>query len=624
MAPRKKKLGFLLKDEVAKVTFKTKHFQKKESEGQDDWKEFLIPNYNPSLNETQEARPWINVLFFALISCFFFGLFLRLFHLQITQGKVNRELADGNRIQIKIIHAPRGVIFDRNGKILASNSPAFRLLNKETGKVRLITREQSLELEAKQDPRFNDLEIDNVRTYPLGEQFTHVLGYVGQISEDQIKKPGATTHYKSGDIIGQAGIEAQYEDILKGIDGGEVIEVDSLGRKLRTLRRNLPLPGKNIYLTLDADLQQNIYQQIKLTLEKGQLCCASAVAMNPANGEVLALLSFPTFDPNIFTSLNDEQALNQVFNSPNSPLLNRPLGGTFPPGSTYKIVSSLAALASHKISPSTTFEDTGVMSLGPYKFTNWYFNQYGRTEGPVNLTKALQRSNDIYYYHVGQVVGEGGLIEWSKKLKLGERLGIDLPGEVTGLVPDDKWKRENFGEGWYPGDTLHMSIGQGFVLTTPLQVLGMTSFIAQDGLLFKPHLLLKVGADGEESKSEKIISDIVPQADIEAVKEGLKQVPKNGGTAWPFFTFPIETAGKTGTAEYGDPKGKTHAWYTAFAPVDNPTIVMTVLIESGGEGSSVASPIVKEAFRWYFSSDKSNLVKDQNFSATDSAKSLGE
>ncbi|KKQ81718.1 MAG: Peptidoglycan glycosyltransferase [Candidatus Daviesbacteria bacterium GW2011_GWF2_38_7] len=255
--------------------------------------------------------------------------------------------------------------------------------------------------------------------------------------------------------------------------------------------------------------------------------------------------------------------------------------------------------------------------MGQFKFSNWYFNQYGKVEGPVNLEKALKRSNDTYFYKISQIIGENALVDWSKKLHLGQMLGIDIPGEAKGLVPDNDWKQKNFDVPWYPGDTLHMSIGQGFVLTTPLQVLGITSYIAADGIIYKPQLLLS-------QKPEVLVSNLIAGDKIEIVKEGLRQVTKEGGTAWPFFVFPIETAGKTGTAEYGDPKDRTHAWYTSYAPADDPKIALTVLVEGGGEGSSVASPIAKEVYRWYFSPDKSNLIKDVYVSATDSGRPMGE
>lgn len=602
---KRRKLGFGFADQVIKATAKKVNFNVG-----GDWMDSLLPNFQKAMPEMPKNK-WRLTFLSAICLLTFFILFWRVFHLQIREGRAHRELADGNRIKIKIIHATRGVIYDRNGKILANNTPAFRL------KDQLITREESLELEVKNDHRVLELEVDNVRDYPLGEQFAHVIGYVGQISEEQLKKP-EFSNYRPGDRIGQGGIEAQYESMLKGVDGGEIIEVDSKGSKLRTLRVNKPIPGRNIYLTIDADLQSKIYELLKKSLASVKSCCAAAVASDPGSGQILALLSFPSFNPNLFTKHHDESAIEEIFSNPDSPVLNRAIAGTYPPGSTFKIVSSLAALSSGKMTGDTIVVDNGVIYLGSFKFSNWYFNQYGKTEGPVNLTKAIARSNDIYFYQVGQNVGEKFLGDWAKKLLLGLKMGIDLPGEAAGLVPDTEWKKKAKGEIWYPGDTLHMAIGQGFVLTTPLQVNGTISFVAADGKLYRPQLLLT------GFKSKVLASNIIESDKLKLVRQGLELVPKVGGTAWPFFSFPVATAGKTGTAEYGDPKDRTHAWYTSYAPADYPKIAMTVLVEGGGEGSSVAAPIVKEAYRWYFSEDKSSLIKDVYLPATESGRTLGE
>lgn len=623
MIRKKRSLGYGFADEVAKVTFRNGHFKKGETP---NWVDGLLPNFN-NLGERDFSKnnSWRVALFLTICIVVFFAVFVRLFHLQIVKGKTNRELADGNRIQIKIIHAPRGVIFDRNGKILASNSPAFRLFDPENKKIRFITREQALELEVKNDSRAETLEVDNVRTYPVAEKLAHVLGYVGEVSQEQLKLP-EYKNYRPGDRVGKSGVEAQYEKLLRGLDGGEIIEVDSKGKKLRTLRINPPIAGQNVYLNIDLGLQEKIYQLLVETTSKTQSCCAAAIAADPSNGQVLALVSYPSFDPNIFSKSEDLQ-ISSVFTDPNSPILNRVVGGTYPPGSTYKIISSLAALSSGKITADTTIQDNGIIRLGPFSFTNWYFTQYGRTEGPVNLIKALQRSNDIYYYEIGRIIGEQALAEWSQKLFLGKKLGIDLPGEEDGLVADDAWKQKTFGQPWYPGDTLHMAIGQGFLLTTPLQVLGMASYVAGDGNLYEPQLVQKIVTENSLTsifKPKVLVSNLTSSEHLNYVKKGLEAVPKDGGTAWPFFAFPIPTAGKTGTAEFGHPKNQTHAWYTGYAPIDDPKIVMAVLIEAGGEGSSVASPVVKESFRWFFSEDKSNLLKDLRPVASESARTLGE
>jgi len=616
---RQKKLGLAFPDEMLKVARNSGHFRGKNLTH--DWEDMLFPNYENN-NVSFHLSIWRLIAVACVVLIIFFGLFLRLFHLQIAYGKDNRQLADSNRIRIRVIHAPRGVIYDRNSVILAENNPGFRLGKK------IIGRDEALALEAKHDPIYEDLEVDAIRFYPLGSAASHVLGYVGQISEEELKDP-QYKDFRLGDRIGRSGIEQLYEQSLKGTDGAEIIEVDAQGKKLRTLRTIDPIPGKNIYLSLDADLQKVAFLHLQEGVKKADSCCGALVAQSPGNGEILALVSVPSFDNNAFTDPSKNQEVSAYFNDSSSPLLNRVIGGVYPPGSTFKIVSSFAGLSSGKITKDTKIEDTGVMNLGPYSFANWYFTSYGKKEGLVDLAKALQRSNDIYFYKVGEMVGEEILGDVAKKLGMGKKLGIDLPGEEDGLIPDDAWKKKQTGEGWYPGDSLHMAIGQGFLLTTPLQVLASTAFVASDGNLTQPHLVTKItspqGVVIKQFKFDPLVKNIFKKEEIESVKHGLNLVPLDGGTAWPFFGFSVPTAGKTGTAEFGDPKGKTHAWYTSYAPVDNPQIVITSLVEAGGEGSSVASPIVKQIYNWYFNPDKSNIKNlDNTPISTESAKILGE
>ena len=606
---RKKSLGLGFADEVAKISSNTRHFKRVES---GEWKDTLLPNFTQN-DRVISQNPW-KVTFLLIFSLLiFFALFLRLFHLQIVKGVENRNLADGNRIQIKVVHAPRGVIFDRNGKLLASNAPGFRLKIEE--KVRYISRDEALKLETKGDPDFKNLEVDSIRSYPMGQVSAHILGSVSEITKEELKN---LKGYRIGDRVGRGGVEEAYESLLKGIDGGEVVEVDATGKFLRTLRKIDPIPGQNLYLTIDSEFQTLTFNQLQEAIKKSGSCCGASLVENPNTGEILALVSFPSFDP---------EHLSDYLNVDHSPILNRAISGTYPPGSTFKIASSLAGLSSGKINSQTIFEDTGEFFLGPYKFSNWYFNQYGRVEGPVDLVKAIKRSNDTYFYRMSEIVGEKVLGDGAKKMGLGITLGIDIPGEETGLVPSPDWKQNYIEEIWFPGDTLHMSIGQGYVLATPLQILNLAAVVASDGKQFTPHLGLKTtDSSGKLIKEFKFKESNVDfkKNDIGQVKEGMIEAAKTGGTAWPFFPFPIATAGKTGTAEYGDPKNKTHAWYTAFAPSDDPKIAAVVLVEGGGEGSTVASPVAKEIFRWYLSEDKKNLIKDLGTVATESAKQLGE
>lgn len=630
---KKFRFGKAFPDKLKKVAFKYGHFHgHKES---NDWQDQFIPGVKDGNRVTSPVSEWRRFSFLIILICFFSLLFFKLFHLQIAQGRINRDLADSNRIQVKVIHAPRGVIYDRNGKILAQNEPGFRLIEKakDLPRARLITRDEFLKMEISGSPDLKNLELDSIRTYPMGEKTAHILGYVGEISPEELKEQSDKNYgenqngflarssaYKLGDKLGRMGIEQYYEKILRGIDGGEIIEVDAQGNKVRTLSETKPVAGQNLILSIDASLQEIAYKQLSDATKKTGSCCGALVTQEPKSGQILAMVSLPSFDPSdILNSLT----------APNSPILNRAISGTYPPGSTFKISSALAGLSSGKITEKTEFEDTGVINLGPFTFANWYFTEYGRKEaGGVNIVRALQRSNDIFFYRLGQAAGEQSLSDAAKKLGLGKKLGIDIPGEETGLIPDNDWKVKNTGEIWYPGDTLHMAIGQGYVLVTPLQISNLISTVASDGKEFPPHFALKITNDSnqtvKEYKYDPLTTKDFKQSDIQLVKKGLSLVPKNGGTAWPFFTFPIETAGKTGTAEFGDPKNRTHAWYTAYAPEEDPIIAITVLVEAAGEGSTVASPIVKELFRWYFSPDKNNLIKDLGPIATDSARTLGE
>lgn len=613
----KLKFGKAFSDEVKKISSKS-HLKL----GNFDplsWQESLIAPFSSS-SSSPNLKLWRKL--FLILICFitFIVLVARLFHLQVIEGKHNQELADSNRIQVKVIHAPRGVIYDRNGKILAQNEPGFRLIEKhgQEASSSYISRDEALQMEVRDDPRLKLLEVDSKRAYPFKEKMAHILGYVGEITAEELNE-SKYKDYQLGDKIGRSGVEETYEKFLRGIDGGEVIEVDSTGKKLRTLRKKDAIPGQNLYLSVDADLQTVAYLTLEQGVKKVGSCCGAVVAQDPKTGQILALASYPSFNP---------QDLSDALVNSSSPLLNRVIGGTYPPGSTFKIASSLAGLSSGKITAQTQFEDTGVMNLGTFSFANWYFTEYGRKEGQVDIVKAIKRSNDIYFYNVGQLVGEKTLADVAKKLGLGETLGIDLPGEVSGLIPDNIWKVKTFNQIWYPGDTLHMAIGQGYVLTTPLQINYLVSTIASDGKQFPPTLAYKItepsGQVIKEFKYTPINSFKFSEHDLSLVRQGLAQVPKDGGTGWPFFTFPIQTAGKTGTAEFGDPKNKTHAWYTSYAPADNPQISMTALVEAGGEGSNTAAPIVKEIYRYYFSPDKKNLIKDLGPIATESAKTLGE
>ena len=520
----------------------------------------------------------------------FSGLLLwRLFDLTIVRGAYFRSLSEGNRVLEKSIPAPRGIIYDRNGQVLARNIPIDKL---EVGseKWELVTRDEALDIEAKGGTGAAKLEMDLGRDYPEGSVSAHLLGYMGEAGKDEV----GSGKWEMGDMIGRTGIEQQYEEILRGKDGKELIEVDATGKKIADLGKIDPKPGQDLHLSIDLGLQ-------KVAAKEMAGVTGAVIVSNPQTGEILALVSTPSFDPNKL-----EQSM---FTDSGRPMFDRAISGLYPPGSTFIIFMATAGLETGAINAQTEIEDNGAINIGPYSFPNWYFLQYGGKEGNVNIVKALQRSNDIFFYKVGEMVGIDKLETWMKKFGLGKPLGIDLPGEVGGLVPTPAWRKSTYGTDWFLGDTYHLSIGQGDMEVTPLQVNTWTNVIANGGKLCKPEIK-KLGNEEIKGNCREIG---IKKETVNLITEGMQKACETGGTGWPLFNFQvtketngtkvtkaIETACKTGTAEYGDPKNNTHAWFTIFAPVDNPQISVTVLVEGGGEGSNVAAPIAKKILEEWF------------------------
>jgi penicillin-binding protein 2 len=538
------------------------------------------------------------------------------FFLQVVQGEYYRNLSDLNRIKTITIYAPRGTIMDRNGKPLVYNVPGFR--QTVNGETKLIEQEKAIELLAEG----KELEIDSLRQYPYKEFMAHLLGYLGQISEDELKSPEFSS-YNQGDLIGKMGIEKRYEKFLKGEDGKQLAEIDSQGKVVRTLGETEGIPGRNIRLTIDADLQKKAYQALKS--KRG------AVIATTPKGEVLALVSKPSFDPNFFTlgddykvaSAGSYQNISEVLaDTENQPFLNRAISGVYPPGSTFKIITSAAGLENSLIDTRYTVKDTGVIKVGEFSFANWYYTNYGRTDGDVNVVTGLKRSNDIFYYKLAEKVGLTRLSDMAKKFGIDKRLGIDLDGEAVGNVPSDEWKRKVIGEPWYLGDTYNYGIGQGYLLATPLQVNSWAQVIANNGILYKPYLLKELGA-------KKMTEDFLTSKSIEPIRQGMIESCAPTGVAWPLFDFKVKNrnlkidgrnilkvatgsadmrqiivACKTGTSEQGGEQNLPHAWITLFAPAYDPEIVVTVLAEESGEGSNEAGPVARDVLTEWFSSKK--------------------
>lgn len=545
-------------------------------------------------------------------------IILRLSYVQFVKGSYYRTLSDANRTRTKIVHAPRGVIFDRHGKPLVFNLPGFR--EKKGEKSVIISRDEALKKMAKGS---DAIEIDSLRQYPYKESLAHVLGYIGQVSDEDLKQKSGSG-YQPTDWVGKEGIEKMYEEQLRGVNGKELVEVDAMGGEVRQLGQTDPLSGRDITLTIDARLQEAAYKAM-LGVKRG------AVVVSTPNGEILAMVSKPSFDPNLFTMgssyrpTEGSQSLDALFtDTVGQPLLNRVISGTYPPGSTFKLVTAAAGLENNLIDAAYTVADTGIIRVGAFSFANWFFIQYGRTDGDVNIVKAISRSNDIFFYKLAELVKVDRLAEMAKAFGVGRRSGIDLEGEATGVLPTQEWKKEVIGESWYLGDTYHYGIGQGYLLTTPLQVNNWTEAIANGGTLYAPHLLKNSQLEIRNSKflSEKTIS---------LIRQGMIASCSSGGVAWPLFDFKVKNekltidgkdileapqattsadfkdyrhvtvACKTGTAQHGGEDTKPHAWITLFAPAYTPQIVVTVLSEESGEGSSVAGPIAKKILEAWFS-----------------------
>ena len=524
------------------------------------------------------------------------GLFLsgRLMQLQIVEGSYHRQRSEENRILSRRLAAPRGIVFDRNGIALVRNVPDYKKeVRNDLGEVEFvqISREEALSLSGKESGE--RVFFDVGREYLLGEEMAHLLGYVAEISGDELTDCGWGECYL-GQLVGKMGVEKYYGLVIQGQSGSELLEVDARGELLRMVGKKESVAGMDLTLAADAKLQQKLVELLEG--RKG-----AVVATDPKTGEVLALVSSPGFNPNVFReqlTTNNEKEIERLLTSEDKPFFNRALGGGFPPGSVFKVVTSIAGLETGVVDADFEVEDTGEIRIDEYRYGNWYFDQYGKTEGLVNMVKGIKRSNDIYFYKVGEKVGPTQLAEWARYFGLGQKTEIDLPGEIEGLVPDPEWKEKFKGERWFLGNTYHFAIGQGDLVTTPLQINQMTGVVANGGRWCRP-TVVKVDENQVPSGKVNCHELGIKQTNLDTVIEGMKEACSEKGTAFPFFNFSPQVACKTGTAQHGNDK-TPHAWFTVFAPIDNPEIVMTVMLEEAGEGSAEAAPVAKKALEYWF------------------------
>lgn len=561
------------------------------------FKKNLVPIHRARLGEIHFGKrqdvdkPTLVIMygFIILGICIVFSL--RLFHLTVVKGEYYRRLSEENRIREIVIEPKRGKILDRKGFVVAENKEG--------------------------DTSLTSGRITSSRIYSTPEETAHIVGYRQIADKADIKNDSCINHLDLGDKTGKRGIERMYECQLRGRNGKKLIEVDAGGKYVNTVALVPPQDGETIQLAMDLELQKKAYELIKG--KRG-----AVVVLDPKSGKILALSSTPSFNIQQFENAN--ASIETYFSDKNKPLFNRATEGVYPPGSIFKLVVSAGALESGKITEKTLVEDTGQIKAGPLTFGNWYFLQYGKTEGMVDFVKALQRSNDIYFYKAGEFFGPEGIRQWSEKFGLGVRLPFSFE-QSEGLIPSAFWKEEVLKEKWYLGDTYNFSIGQGYALVTPLQMALASAVFANGGHLCNPQLL----------KNGTVSCKNIPmsQKTLELIRTGMKKACEAGGTGWPLFEFRVQnlelrmkklsetpedkkasveaqmdrnplywnkisTGCKTGTAESHATSGISHAWFTVFAPFDNPEIAVTVLIEEGGQGSDVAAPIARDILKSYF------------------------
>lgn len=588
-----------------------------------------------------------------VVTAVFFLLFTRLWYLQILKSDELREQSESNRLRFLPVAASRGGILDRNGKIIVSNRPSFSLaviqkdvqdkealINRlsqllkidskeiaerwEKGKKRRakyfpiilvsnLTRDQ---LELIEENRLNlpgvTIEMKPVRQYPNGLLAAHLLGPIGEISESELDNE-RYKDYNPGDYIGKSGIEKALEHDLHGVDGGKQIEVDALGRMLRTVRETQPIMGNTVFLTIDQLLQQRAEEAFN-----GQ--AGAAVAMDVNTGEILTFVSTPSFDPALFAGRISPQQWKAYLEDKRHPLENKALKGQYPPGSTFKIVTALAGLEEGLIDERTTVYCTGSYRHGNREFRCWE----RKGHGTVNLKKAMKQSCDVYFYQLGERLGVDKIAFYSKKFGLGSPVGVGFDHEKSGLIPTTAWKEQRYKKKWFSGETLPVAIGQGYVLTTPLQLASMISAVSTNGAMYKPYLVKKIlDQDGKVLKEfhpELVRKVEIKEKSFEQIKPGLVAVVnEGGGTGGRSRLAEVMVAGKTGTSQvvklpsvkgYIPYQFRDHALFVAFAPAEKPEIAVAVVVEHGEHGGSAAAPIAGAILRAYFE-QKGVIAKPQ-------------
>jgi penicillin-binding protein 2 len=565
-------------------------------------------------------------------------LALRLWHLQIREGPYYRDLSENNRTRSVILEPARGLIYDRNGVLLANNVPSFslyvsledvkdreELIQKMTDLIGLdpeLIRKKLAIHGAKQVPRkIKDrltlreatlieshrldlpgvmIQVESQRNYPSGVTAAHVLGYVGEVSAEQLEKPEYAELHQ-GSVVGQYGVEKYFDRVVRGEAGQKSVEVDALGHEKRTVVVDQPKAGDDLYLTIDARLQK--VAEDLLGQESGAI-----VALDPTTGDILAMASRPAFDPNVLSRELTGKQWVEIVQDEGRPLNNRASQGQYPPGSTFKVMMAAAALESKTVTPSSTVQCNGGYQFGRRLYHDWKASGHGS----VDLRRALIHSCDVYFYTIGQRMGIDTMAEFGRAFGLGQETGVELPSERIGIMPSTVWKQKAKNEPWLPGETISAAIGQGYVTVTPLQMASLIGTVANDGVTYRPRLVRAVmdretGQLQEMDPEEKSRVKVKPEY-LKLIQEALAAVVTEG-TATRAKSTLVSIAGKTGTAQTAalrtgpekdiPKKFRDHAWFVAFAPVEKPRIAVAVLAEHMGHGGSAAAPLAKDVIENY-------------------------
>lgn len=568
-------------------------------------------------------------------------LIARLVWMQLVQGTQYKKIAEENRIRQITMQAPRGSIYDRNGAVIVANRPSFAvsiipneyingqvatpLLESITG---VTAEEIGKLLNANKDFPFSPVRIKRdvdeatvakieerqyylpgviieaipSRQYVYKELAAHVMGYVGNISEDEYEER-KSRGYHPNDLIGKDGLEREWEEVLKGTDGARQLEVNAEGKEVRPLGDRPSISGRGLVLTLDVNLQKAaetaLAEQVEASRKLGQPAKGGAVVvLDVKTGGVLVMASNPAFDPNMFAGGISSRNWNQLMKNPNNPLNNRAIQNAYPPGSVFKIVTSAAALEMNLTTSQEVFDDKGVYVLNGWSFYGWQTKGLGK----LTVADALAWSSDPVFYELGRRLGSDNLASYALTFGLGKLSGIKLAGEAKGIVPDSEWKQINYGEPWYPGETLIAAIGQGYYLATPLQQALLAQAVANGGIVYKPMLVDKtLTPQGNlvEKLQPEVLRTIYLRPEVwDTIRQGMIGVTAHGTGAAVFQGFPKTVAGKSGSSETG--RGTTHSWFACYAPAESPEIAMAVLVEEGGEGSMAAAPVTRRVLEAYF------------------------